>query len=288
MPNRLAAETSPYLRQHADNPVDWWPWSDDALAPRARQNKPILLSIGYAACHWCHVMAHESFEDAATARVDERAVRQHQGRSRGASRHRQGLSARAPGARATRRRLAADGVPDAGRSAAVLRRHVFSENAALRHAGVRAGARRRARAGSTRNPTKCARRTTRLRVSSPNTAAAKRMPMRSTTRPIRIALDRIAAAFDRENGGHLGGPKFPHASEIELLLRAHKGRRRIQHFAGQHGAPHARAHGRARTHRSSRRRFLPLLRRRALGNPALREDAVRQRAAAAAVRARRR
>ena len=67
MPNRLADETSPYLRQHADNPVDWWPWSDDALAAARAQDKPILLSIGYSACHWCHVMAHESFEDAATA-----------------------------------------------------------------------------------------------------------------------------------------------------------------------------------------------------------------------------
>lgn len=67
MTNRLADSSSPYLRQHADNPVDWWPWSDDALAAARAQQKPILLSIGYSACHWCHVMAHESFEDAATA-----------------------------------------------------------------------------------------------------------------------------------------------------------------------------------------------------------------------------
>src|ERR1700728_4681454 len=67
--NRLAAETSPYLLQHADNPVDWHPWGDEALLAAKRENKPILLSIGYAACHWCHVMAHESFEDAATAAV---------------------------------------------------------------------------------------------------------------------------------------------------------------------------------------------------------------------------
>jgi uncharacterized protein len=67
--NRLAAETSPYLLQHQDNPVDWWPWGPDALAQAKRSNKPILLSVGYAACHWCHVMAHESFEDEPTARV---------------------------------------------------------------------------------------------------------------------------------------------------------------------------------------------------------------------------
>ena len=67
--NRLAHETSPYLLQHKHNPVDWWPWGTEALAEAKRTNKPILLSVGYAACHWCHVMAHESFEDAKTAEV---------------------------------------------------------------------------------------------------------------------------------------------------------------------------------------------------------------------------
>ena len=61
--NRLGGETSPYLRQHRDNPVHWLPWGDEAFALAEQQDKPILLSIGYAACHWCHVMAHESFED---------------------------------------------------------------------------------------------------------------------------------------------------------------------------------------------------------------------------------
>src|SRR6202042_830973 len=65
--NRLVAETSPYLLQHADNPVDWYPWGEPALRAAKRDNKPILLSIGYSAYHWCHVMAHESFEDPATA-----------------------------------------------------------------------------------------------------------------------------------------------------------------------------------------------------------------------------
>jgi uncharacterized protein YyaL (SSP411 family) len=67
MANELTGESSPYLRQHADNPVNWLPWSQQALALARKQNKPILLSIGYSACHWCHVMAHESFEDEATA-----------------------------------------------------------------------------------------------------------------------------------------------------------------------------------------------------------------------------
>jgi len=70
--NRLAQETSPYLQQHADNPVDWFPWGSEALALAREQNRPILLSIGYSACHWCHVMAHESFEDQNTADVMNR------------------------------------------------------------------------------------------------------------------------------------------------------------------------------------------------------------------------
>ncbi|MEV7364130.1 thioredoxin domain-containing protein [Streptomyces sp. NPDC091299] len=67
MPNRLAHETSPYLLQHADNPVDWWPWSEEAFEEARRRDVPVLLSVGYSSCHWCHVMAHESFEDGATA-----------------------------------------------------------------------------------------------------------------------------------------------------------------------------------------------------------------------------
>jgi hypothetical protein len=72
MPNRLAQETSPYLQQHAGNPVDWYAWGEEALQAARAQDKPILLSVGYSACHWCHVMAHESFEDAAVAALMNR------------------------------------------------------------------------------------------------------------------------------------------------------------------------------------------------------------------------
>ncbi len=67
MAERLSGATSPYLLQHAGNPVDWWPWCDEAFAEAAEREVPVLLSVGYSACHWCHVMAHESFEDAPTA-----------------------------------------------------------------------------------------------------------------------------------------------------------------------------------------------------------------------------
>ena len=70
--NRLAHETSPYLLQHAHNPVDWYPWGEEAFARAKAEDKPILLSVGYSACHWCHVMEHESFENADTAAVMNR------------------------------------------------------------------------------------------------------------------------------------------------------------------------------------------------------------------------
>ena len=72
--NALAQETSPYLRQHADNPVDWLPWGPEALARARELDRPLLVSIGYSACHWCHVMERESFEDAAHRGADERAA----------------------------------------------------------------------------------------------------------------------------------------------------------------------------------------------------------------------
>src|SRR5687768_2154080 len=67
MANRLATESSPYLIQHKENPVDWYPWGSEALERAKAEDKPMLVSIGYSSCHWCHVMAHESFEDETTA-----------------------------------------------------------------------------------------------------------------------------------------------------------------------------------------------------------------------------
>ena len=69
MPNRLSTATSPYLLQHADNPVNWWQWGEEAFAEARRRDVPVMISVGYAACHWCHVMAHESFEDPQVAAI---------------------------------------------------------------------------------------------------------------------------------------------------------------------------------------------------------------------------
>jgi uncharacterized protein YyaL (SSP411 family) len=98
--NRLQDSPSLYLRQHADNPVDWQPWDDAALALAREQDKPVLLSIGYSACHWCHVMAHESFEDPDTAVVMNELFGS-----------RQALPVVPPVADRPRRRLAADPHP---------------------------------------------------------------------------------------------------------------------------------------------------------------------------------
>ena len=97
MPNRLAGETSPYLLQHANNPVDWFPWGPDALARAKLLDRPIFLSIGYAACHWCHVMERESFEHEATAALPQRPLRRGQGGPRGAARSRPAVHGRGPG-----------------------------------------------------------------------------------------------------------------------------------------------------------------------------------------------
>ena len=69
MKNKLINETSPYLLQHAENPVNWYPWNEEAFNKAKEENKPIFLSIGYSTCHWCHVMAHESFKDTETADI---------------------------------------------------------------------------------------------------------------------------------------------------------------------------------------------------------------------------
>ena len=85
MPNRLAAERSPYLLQHADNPVNWYPWGQEAFDEARRADKPIFLSIGYSTCHWCHVMAHESFESPSIADILNKDFISIKGRSRGAA-----------------------------------------------------------------------------------------------------------------------------------------------------------------------------------------------------------
>ena len=138
--NRLGQERSPYLLQHADNPVDWYPWGEEAFERARREDKPIFLSIGYSTCHWCHVMEHESFENPAIADAAQPRLRVDQGRSRGAAGRRSRLhDVRAGDDRI--RRLADERLADA-RAEAVLRRHLLSAVVAVGPARVRRSARR--------------------------------------------------------------------------------------------------------------------------------------------------
>ena len=134
MPNRLAAERSPYLLQHADNPVDWYPWGQEAFDKARALDRPIFLSIGYSTCHWCHVMAHESFESQAIAEILNRDfVSIKVDREERPGRRSRLHDVRAGDDRIGR--MADERVADAG-SEAVLRRHVFPAGCALGTAGV--------------------------------------------------------------------------------------------------------------------------------------------------------
>ncbi|RPJ46989.1 MAG: thioredoxin domain-containing protein [Betaproteobacteria bacterium] len=219
MPNLLAAETSPYLLQHADNPVDWHPWNAEALALARATDKPILLSVGYSACHWCHVMAHESFEDAAVAaamnrhfvniKVD-REERPDLDQIYQAAH--QMLTGRSGGWPLTMF-LMPDGMPFFGgtyfpktprygmpgftdllpRIASAYREQradILRQNAALREALGRT-------------------------VPAP---AGAREPDRA---PLDDAVRELAAAFDAVHGGIGQAPKFPHPCELAFCLRRH-------------------------------------------------------------------
>jgi uncharacterized protein YyaL (SSP411 family) len=217
MPNRLLHETSPYLRQHAENPVDWWPWSDEALATARREKKPILLSIGYAACHWCHVMAHESFEDEATARVmnalyvNIKVDREERPDIDKVYQLAHQALARRGGGWPLTVFLTPDDLMPFFAGTYFPKTPRYGQPAFVQVLdGVRAW--------FDSKPDE---------VRAQNGALAQFLERHGATRahaealdnrPIRTALERIAASFDRENGGHAGGPKFPHASEIELLL----------------------------------------------------------------------
>ena len=228
-------------------------------------------------------MAHESFEDAAHRGAHERAVREHQGRSRRAAGHRQDLPVRAPGAHAARRRLAADDVPHARRPEAVLRRHVFSRQGALRHAGVHHAA--QARGGVL---PRAARRTARAerhahgRVRRSHAGAgrcqritdggAARRRARAIERHVRQALRRLRRRAE------ISAPRFHRPADAPLAFDrrdAGAGPARVVH-----GDAHAHAHGRRRHVRPAGRRLRALLGRPVLDDSALREDAVRQRRAA--------
>jgi uncharacterized protein YyaL (SSP411 family) len=220
MPNRLAQETSPYLRQHAENPVDWHPWGEEALTLARTQDRPILLSIGYSACHWCHVMAHECFEDPEVAAemnrhfVNIKVDREERPDLDQIYQTAHAMLAQRPGGWPLTMFLTPDqkpffggtyfpkeprhGLPGfkdlLGRVAAYYREHrheITQQNDAVMEAFARTLPRKRPGAGM------------------PEAAALER------------ALAELEAEFDRVHGGFGDAPKFPHPAELEFCLRRH-------------------------------------------------------------------
>jgi uncharacterized protein YyaL (SSP411 family) len=217
MPNHLADALSPYLRQHEDNPVDWWPWCPEALAVARAEGKPILLSIGYAACHWCHVMAHESFEDAATAAVMNALYisikvdrEQRPDLDKVYQLAHQALSGRPGGWPLTLVLDPGDLTPFfAGTYFPPVPRHGLP---AFRDLLQRVRAFFDRERGAVRDQN------ARLRAWLDDFDAAAPAARHADAAPVARALQDIAARFDPEHGGSRGAPKFPHAGEIELLL----------------------------------------------------------------------
>ena len=217
--NRLADETSPYLLQHAANPVDWYPWGAEALERARRENKPILLSIGYSACHWCHVMAHESFEDPASAAVmNELFVNIKVDREERPDLDRiyqiaqQMLTQRGGGWPLTMFLSPRDQRPFFGGT-------YFPKQArhglpAFTDLLQRVAQFYRERGDDIAQQSEALQQAfDQLHTSPASDDTAL------TTAPIRAAREQLAAAFDAEFGGFGGAPKFPHPTNIEFLLR---------------------------------------------------------------------
>ena len=218
MPNRLATETSPYLQQHAANPVDWYPWGEEALERARREDKPILLSVGYSACHWCHVMARESFEDRAVAAVMNRLFvnvkvdrEERPDIDQIYQTAHQMLAQRAGGWPLTMF-LSPQGVPFFGGT-------YFP---------------RSARRGMPAFPDLCERiaaiwRGKRDEIEAQNAEVLDALARSAAHRPgrrdefsadvIGAMLDNLRASFDAQHGGFGAAPKFPHPTDLELCLR---------------------------------------------------------------------
>ncbi|MGH2694653.1 MAG: thioredoxin domain-containing protein [Actinomycetota bacterium] len=216
MSNRLAQETSPYLLQHKDNPVDWYPWGEEALARASAEDKPILLSVGYAACHWCHVMEHESFEDDETAalmnehfvciKVDREERPDLDSIYMDAV---QGMSGH--GGWPMTVFLTPEGVPFYGGTYFPNEdRHGLPSFKKLLLAVTQAWRERRSEIEEQGR---------RLVGYIGQMAKMGASPDPITDDLLRHAFSQLKAAFDPEHGGFGGAPKFPQAMTIDLLLR---------------------------------------------------------------------
>ena len=221
MSNRLAAEPSPYLRQHADNPVHWWTWCDAALARARETNTPILLSIGYSACHWCHVMAHESFEDPATAEVMNRLFinikvdREERPDLDHIYQNAHQMLAQRSGGWPLTVFLSPDGMPFySGTYFPPEPRHGLPGFVDLLE---RIGAAWRSQQDSIVEQNAA------LRAALAQTAAVGAAdPGQFSAAPICDALAGLERSFDPRHGGFGGAPKFPHPSDLALLMHCYR------------------------------------------------------------------
>jgi uncharacterized protein YyaL (SSP411 family) len=220
MPNRLARETSPYLQQHAGNPVDWYPWGAEALQRARAENKPVLLSVGYSACHWCHVMAHESFEDEEIAALMNRSFvnvkvdREERPDLDQIYQTAHQMLAQRPGGWPLTMFLSPDGTPFYGGT-------YFPKTARYGMPGFPDLLERIAAIWREKQ----------IEIAQQNeqviAAFARMLPGAGAHRselddaPVRAALDGLRASFDARLGGFGDAPKFPHATDLELCLRAY-------------------------------------------------------------------
>jgi uncharacterized protein YyaL (SSP411 family) len=218
MPNRLAKETSPYLQQHADNPVDWYPWGEEALAEAKRTGKPILLSVGYSACHWCHVMAHESFEDPEIARlmndlfVNIKVDREERPDIDQIYQVAQAMLTQRNGGWPLTMFLTPEQLPFFGGT-------YFPDSPRYGMPGF-GDLIQRVRHFYDENPEDIRSQGAQLSAALARTApggATQRAELNANA--LDEANDYLKAAFDREHGGFSGAPKFPHPDTLELLLR---------------------------------------------------------------------
>ena len=216
--NHLIHETSPYLRQHAHNPVDWYPWGEEALDQARREGKPILLSIGYSACHWCHVMAHESFEDEATAQVmNERFVNIKVDREERPDLDKiyqtafQMLHRRAGGWPLTLFLTHDDQVPFVGGTyfPKTPRHGMPAFTDILR----RVSDHYRQHPQELREQNRALLEALRAEIAAPSPAVAL------NAAPLQVGRDQILHNFDPVHGGFGGAPKSPHPPSLERLLR---------------------------------------------------------------------
>ena len=212
MPNDLANETSPYLLQHADNPVDWMPWNEASLTQARDRNKPILLSVGYSACHWCHVMAHESFEDADTARlmnelyVNIKVDREERPDIDKIYQTAHQLATRSAGGWPLTVFLTPEQLPIL--TGTYFSRPVFQQVLTRVESFYRSNREQADARGDA------------LRTALNSLDFAGDASAQLDLTPLQGARERLGGTFDAQYGGFGGAPKFPHPNHVATLLRA--------------------------------------------------------------------